>query len=110
MDKSLLYMFAPIKGHERYGVNAVGEVINFKNKRLLRQSNVNGYKTVNLDGVQYYVHRLVAKEFVPNDTPERFNVTHIDGDRGNNIIFNLRWANCSEIQTRQFKKPIKASR
>lgn len=105
MDKSLLSMFAPIEGHERFGVNALGQVINFKKNRLIRQTAVNGYRAVNLDGSRCYVHRLVANEFIPNKDPiTRINVSHLDGNRSNNIIFNLRWATNSEIQTRRFKK------
>lgn len=105
MDNDLLYMFAPIEGHERFGVNAVGQVINFKKKQLIRQTSVNGYRSVTLDGIKCYVHRLVAEEFIPNTEPiTRINVSHLDGDRANNIIFNLKWATNSEIQTRRFKK------
>ena len=39
---------------------------------------------------QFYVHRLVAKAFIPN--PDGFNeVDHIDADRKNNNVSNLRW-------------------
>lgn len=105
MDNSLLEKFTPINGHERFGVNALGEVINFKKQRKVSQVNVNGYRMVKLDGILYYVHRLVANAFIPNSEPvTRINVSHLDGDRSNNIIFNLKWATNSEIQTRRFKK------
>ena len=105
MDNTLLSMFTPIEGHERFGVNALGQVVNFKKKQLIRQTPVNGYRAVNLDGTKCYVHRLVAEEFIPNNEPvTQINVSHLDGDRSNNIIFNLKWATNSEIQTRRFKK------
>ena len=42
-----------------------------------------------------YVHRMVAELFIPN--PEnKWYVDHIDGDRYNNHVTNLRWATPSE--------------
>ena len=59
-----------------------------------------GYRTVNLtdkDNKQHhvFVHRLVALHFIPN--PEnKLQVDHIDKNRLNNHITNLRWVNNSE--------------
>lgn len=48
----------------------------------------NGYKKTSKEK---YVHRLVAEAFLPNHKgkPE---IDHIDGDRMNNLVTNLRWA------------------
>ena len=37
-----------------------------------------------------YVHRLVAKAFIPNPTGYR-EVNHLDGNPSNNIVINLEW-------------------
>lgn len=80
----------------RYGgVNHI-----FKQGTIIKHIiNNRGYHTVNLhkNGVQkaYLVSRLVAKAFIPNpnNLPE---VDHIDENKDNNCVSNLRWC------TRQF--------
>ena len=40
----------------------------------------------------YLVHQLVALSFIPNDNPiEKDTVDHIDMDKTNNRVENLRW-------------------
>lgn len=59
----------------------------------------NGYKVVSLwaDGKGYmrYVHRLVALAFLDNPD-NKPTVDHIDRDKSNNCVENLRWATQSE--------------
>lgn len=59
----------------------------------------NGYLYVNLrcDGksVRWYVHRLVLQAF-EGDGPEGYEVRHLDGDKTNNHISNLRYGTRSE--------------
>lgn len=39
-----------------------------------------------------YIHRLVAEAFIPNPENKAF-IKHIDGNKRNNTINNLRWTN-----------------
>jgi hypothetical protein len=51
--------------------------------------NCEGYKVIRIDGLLYYAHRLAwlyIHGFYPN------NVDHIDGNKNNNCISNLRVA------------------
>ncbi len=87
----LLRKFAEIPDHPRYGVNALGEVINFKTGRILKVDNsAKGYGRVQLDGAKYYIHKLVASVFVDNPKGWKY-VIHKDGNPANNIYTNLSW-------------------
>ena len=52
------------------------------------------------------IHRLVAEAFIPN--PEnKETVNHIDGNKKNNEICNLEWANRSEQMEHAYKNGLK---
>ena len=65
-----------------------------KNPRILKPGfNRDGYKIVTLAGKKCYIlHRIIAETFLknPNNYP---TVDHLDRNRANNKIENLRWAN-----------------
>lgn len=64
-----------------------------------------------------HVHRLVAEAFIENNEPEKCWVDHIDGNRSNNNVENLRWVTPSEnalsygywSRIENKKRPVKAT-
>ena len=90
-------MFKEIPSFDQYLVNEKGVVLNKRTRKRLKQNdNGLGYFQVQFkDKKNYFVHRLVALTFIPN--PEgKAQVDHIDGNKGNNVVENLRWVTASE--------------
>lgn len=64
-------------------------------RRLADHPNSDGYLRVRLtiDGKRksYLVHSLVAAKFLPPRPSMKHEICHIDGNRRNNLVSNLRW-------------------
>lgn len=101
----------PIKNYENHylvsddgQVKSIDRIVEYENNGVIRSYLKKGrilkpIKLGNYQGVQLsvngnkkntYIHRLVAKHFIPNEH-DLETVNHIDGNKNNNHVSNLEW-------------------
>ena len=93
--------YKSIKEYENYEISNLGNIRNAKqgNRSKIPTLDTNGYYVIilykNNKGNKKYIHRLIAESFIEN--PENKDcVDHIDRNKQNNNLNNLRWATHSE--------------
>ena len=89
-----------ISGYMNYEVSSIGRIRNISTGKLLTPySDSSGHLKVGIYNEQnrkkYLVHKLVAQEFVNNPDNKTY-VDHVEHNRQNNCINNLRWCSKSE--------------
>lgn len=86
-----------IPGYLGYQVSNYGRVRSPR-QVLKPREHTHGYHRVSLSlngkETDHYVHRLVADAFIPK-VKGKTEVNHIDGDKANNCVENLEWADRS---------------
>ena len=93
----------------QYKISDNGRVFSMKSNKFIKTCHTNtmGYDTFSIsvgNAVRLgTVHRIVAELFIPN-TENLPQVDHIDGNKRNNHISNLRWVsakdNCNNVNTK----------
>ena len=106
-------VWSELSGLSKYEISTHGRVRNKKRQKILKSKNRRdgylGLSLMNDDGkrIDITVHKFVALVFIPNPK-NKPSIDHIDQNRQNNNVNNLRWATYSEqnqnIGERNFNK------
>ncbi|MCX2745912.1 NUMOD4 domain-containing protein [Mangrovivirga sp. M17] len=105
--------FDDIHPDEHYEISNYGRVKSYKTKKegaIIKGSRIKGYRTITVKRdsgklISKYIHKLVAEHFIPNNDPTRINVIHLDYNKENNYINNLKWATREETGMHQRENP-----
>lgn len=100
----------------RYAVSTQGRIASYKKDvledgKLLNGSLTTGYRTLNLHRPGHkgtlYIHRELAKLFLKRPSPKHKYVIHINHNKLDNRVKNLRWATLEDMIGHQQKSPAK---
>ncbi|WP_347374432.1 HNH endonuclease [Aequorivita sp. Q41] len=100
-----------IAENEKFKISNYGRILNCKNEKefLVTVSFINGYQNLplkqkkNKKSTSRYVHKLVAEHFLERN--DGMYVIHLDYDKTNNHVENLKWATKKEKEIHQFSNP-----
>ncbi len=104
--------FRDLKGFDNYQISNLGRIYSKKRRVCLKVKRLgnNGYYQVRLskDGNYVYknLHRLIAETFIPNPNNYR-TVNHINGNKLDNRVSNLEWADDSRQQHQAYLLGLK---
>jgi hypothetical protein len=102
---------------KRYAISSYGRLMSFmdnmKDGEILKGSLTSGYnsfryriydnkKVINRN---ILLHRVVAEQFLPKENEEKIFVIHLDFDKNNNRVENLRWATKEQMEVHNKKNP-----
>ena len=110
--------FEGIDSNERYEISNYGRIRRFEQKKndwkIQKPANVNGYAYFSFrteedpngkNRITKSLHRIVAEEFIGPCKGDRDNVIHLDFDKWNNQVSNLKWVTRKEMFEHSRKSP-----
>jgi hypothetical protein len=104
-----MYGYGLIKDYEDYVIRSDGVVINIITKREIKGCIKDGYRQVGLTNEgkekKVRIHRLLGKAFIDGEDETHNTIDHLDQNRANNDLSNLRWATRTEQNINRKHKP-----
>jgi hypothetical protein len=100
----------------RYAVSSMGRIASYKQNvledgKLLSGSLTTGYRTLNLhrpgNKGTLYIHREMARIFLKKPSPKHKYVIHLNHNKLDNRLKNLRWATLEKMISHQQNSPAK---
>ena len=92
---------------ENYIIYSDGKIWSKRKSKFIKPHTTGaGYKQVEIDGIPFYVHRLVGTYFIEN-IERKPQINHIDGFPSNNDVSNLEWCTQSENNTHANKTGLR---
>ena len=99
-----------IAENEKFKISNYGRILNCKdeNEFEVKKSYINGYQNLPLKqksgkSTSRYVHKLVAEHFLEQN--DGIYVIHLNYDKTDNSLENLKWATKREKELHQFNNP-----
>ncbi len=102
----------------RYAISNYGRLVSFideiKDGRELQGGTVEGYKVFRYPSVEngkkkynyHLFYRLVAEYFLPKGNDDQTFVLHLDFNKKNDRVDNLKWANQKELTAHHSVNPL----
>jgi len=105
-----------ISENEKFKISNYGRILNCKEsvEKIVKSYYINGYQNLPLKqklngkSTSRYVHKLVAEHFLEQN--DGIYVVHLNYDKTDNRVSNLRWATKREKEIHQFSNPIYKTR
>ncbi|MBE7170021.1 MAG: hypothetical protein INR73_05485 [Williamsia sp.] len=101
---------------KKYALSSTGRIASYsedilEDGKLLNGSLTTGYKTLNLhrpgNNGTLYIHREIAKLFLKKKSVKEKYVIHLNHDKTDNSVKNLKWASLEEMIAHQQNSPAK---
>lgn len=101
---------------KKYALSTAGRIASYSEEiledgKLLNGSLTTGYKTLNLhrpgNNGTLYIHREIAKLFLKKKSVKEKYVIHLNHNKTDNSVKNLKWASLEEMINHQQNSPAK---